>query len=74
MTTSTKPSPYARSFPVAAPESADWTEQVVTQGHADYCRDNGHATWTVDGVVLDRCPRCGDVPKFAIVHTFPNGG
>lgn len=52
--------PYATSFPVAAPESAHWTDTVVTQGHADYCAAYGHATWTADGVVSQRCARCGD--------------
>lgn len=32
---------------------------VVMQGHADYCREHGHATWTVDGVDTGTCPRCG---------------
>lgn len=34
---------------------------VVTQGHADYCSDHGHATHTVDGVDTGRCPRCGEL-------------
>lgn len=51
---------FANTFPAAASESAHWTERVVTQGHADYCRNHGHANWTVDGVVLPTCPRCGE--------------
>lgn len=34
--------------------------EVVTQEHADYCAKNGHAKQTVDGVVSEFCPRCGD--------------
>lgn len=40
---------------------------VVTQGHADYCRNNGHATnakldATGEPVeISERCPRCGDL-------------
>lgn len=52
-------SAYARSFPASAPASAHWTERTVTQGHADYCAQYGHATWTEDGVTIPRCPRCG---------------
>lgn len=52
--------PYAMSFPVAAPADAHWTDSVVTQGHADYCAAWGHATFTNDGRVDARCPRCGD--------------
>lgn len=43
---------YSRSFPVL-------THDVVTQGHADYCAEHGHASHTVDGVVAAFCPRCG---------------
>lgn len=32
-----------------------------TEAHARYCRENGHARHTVDGVVQPFCPRCGDV-------------
>lgn len=53
-------SQFATSFPVAAPADAPWFERVVTEGHAAYCREHGHATYTVDGVVQDYCPRCGD--------------
>lgn len=55
-----KDSIYGRTFPAAAPADAHWTDSVVTQGHADYCRLYGHATWTIDGVTQPRCPRCGD--------------
>lgn len=50
---------YATSFP-AASDSDYWGDRLVTQGHADYCADHGHATWTRDGVDVGRCPRCGD--------------
>lgn len=43
---------FAISHPVPSGE-------IVMQGHADFCRDYGHATWTVDGVPVARCPRCG---------------
>jgi hypothetical protein len=33
---------------------------VVTEGHAQYCRDNGHATHESDGVLSPLCPRCGN--------------
>lgn len=32
----------------------------VTEAHAQYCRDNGHASHTVDGITSPVCPRCGD--------------
>jgi hypothetical protein len=35
----------------------DWN---VRQGHADYCAEYGHATYTVDGEVMSWCPRCGE--------------
>jgi len=60
LTTPAKDSSFGRTFPVAAGPDAHWTDTVVTQGHADYCILYGHATWTVDGVALIRCPRCGD--------------
>lgn len=34
--------------------------ETVTQGHADYCKANGHATYMKDGVDQGWCPRCGD--------------
>lgn len=34
--------------------------EPVTEGHARYCQESGHATHTVDGVTTGRCPRCGD--------------
>lgn len=34
---------------------------VVTERHARICREQGHATHTVDGVDTGLCPRCGDV-------------
>lgn len=33
---------------------------VVCQGHSDYCRDHGHATYTLDGIDQGWCPRCGE--------------
>lgn len=50
---------YANSFP-AVSNSDDWTDRVITQGHADYCNEHGHATYTKDGIVQDFCPRCAD--------------
>lgn len=35
--------------------------EVVTEGHAKYCRDNGHMTYKVDGVDQGMCPRCGEI-------------
>jgi hypothetical protein len=58
-----KDSPFARSFPITVNRDDPdyrWTDSVVTQGHADYCRIWGHATYTLDGVAQVRCPRCGD--------------
>jgi len=51
---------YAASFPLALPDSAPWHERVVTEGHAAYCAEHGHATHTIDGVIQAYCPRCGD--------------
>ena len=34
--------------------------EVVTEGHTNYCKTNGHATHVVDGVESNLCPRCGD--------------
>lgn len=45
---------FAMTFPALNGE-------VVTQGHADYCAANGHATHKIDGAIQDRCPRCGDL-------------
>lgn len=35
--------------------------ETVCQGHADWCAEHGHATWTVDGEVQGTCPRCGEL-------------
>jgi predicted RNA-binding Zn-ribbon protein involved in translation (DUF1610 family) len=35
--------------------------EVVTEAHAAYCRTNGHAKHTVDGIVQMHCPRCDEV-------------
>lgn len=43
---------YARSFPFENGE-------MVTQGHVDYCDENGHAI-VIDGYY---CPRCGTVTE-----------
>jgi hypothetical protein len=45
---------YALSYPALAGEP-------VTEGHSQWCKQNGHATHTVDGVDTGLCPRCGDV-------------
>lgn len=50
--TAPKPLAFAMEMPALSGD-------VVTQGHADYCADNGHAKHTVDGVVSPWCPRCG---------------
>lgn len=34
--------------------------RTVTEAHARYCRENGHATHTTDGQTDTVCPRCGD--------------
>ena len=44
----------SKSFPIL-------TGDVVTQGHANYCAEHGHATHKVDGVDTGVCPRCGAV-------------
>jgi hypothetical protein len=49
----TSDSIYLLSYPAASGE-------VVTEGHARYCRDHGHAAHTVNGVPSPRCPRCGE--------------
>jgi hypothetical protein len=59
---------YATSFPVLS-------HDVVTQGHADYCAEHGHATHTVDEVVSPFCPRCGQrLPDIKVgdVVRFPH--
>lgn len=33
----------------------------VTQGHANYCAEHGHATWMDGGKDKGLCPRCGEV-------------
>lgn len=35
--------------------------EVVTEAHAAYCVDKGHAVHTVDGVEQAMCPRCGEL-------------
>ena len=75
LTTPAKDSIYGRTFPLLAnvdDPDYSWTDSVVTQGHADYCTLYGHATWTVDGVALIRCPRCGDT-KCHPTHTTDCG-
>ena len=32
---------------------------VVTQGHANYCASQGHASWIANGVDTGFCSRCG---------------
>lgn len=47
--------------------------EVVTEAHAKYCQDNGHASYSLNGVSLDCCPRCGeltiDVEPEAVVNS-----
>lgn len=45
---------WAMSYPLAKGGDGN-----VMQGHADYCADWGHGTYTIDGVVQGFCPRCG---------------
>jgi hypothetical protein len=35
--------------------------EPVTEWHARYCRENGHATHRVDGFLEVDCPRCGEM-------------
>lgn len=37
------------------------TGRTVTERHARICRENGHATHTVNGADSGLCPRCGEV-------------
>ena len=53
-------SPFRMSYPLVQPDDAHWTDRVVTEGHAEYCRTWGHAKYIVDEVVQGFCPRCGD--------------
>lgn len=41
-------------------ETPALTGEVVTEGHARYCRENGHAFNRKDGVEQGWCPRCGE--------------
>ncbi len=45
--------------------------ETVTQGHADYCATNGHATYIKDDVESQFCPRCGadKAAKVAVAKT-----
>jgi hypothetical protein len=60
---------FAMTFPALNGE-------VVTQGHADYCAANGHASHTVvnsTGDVTDssaHCPRCGASVKPETITDF----
>lgn len=42
--------------------------ETVTQGHADYCAEYGHAVTIVEGQDQGVCPRCGDVTMSATEH------
>lgn len=42
--------------------------ETVTQGHADYCAEHGHAVTIVEGQDQGVCPRCGDVTMSATEH------
>lgn len=33
---------------------------IVTEGHAQVCRNEGHATYTINGEPAGYCPRCGE--------------
>lgn len=48
-----KDSLFAREFPAV-------TGETIQQGHADYCKLWGHATYWIDGEPQILCPRCGD--------------
>lgn len=68
-------SPYAKSFPLAQPDDAHWTDTVVTQGHVEYCAAHGHATNVVSGVLQPLCPRCGEaIPADRIPQSMTAGG
>jgi hypothetical protein len=50
--------------------------RVICQGHTDACAKHGHAVWSINGVVQDRCPRCDtlttpDVVVAYSAETFP---
>lgn len=47
---------FAQSFPVP-------NGLAVTEGHARYCAQHGHATWQEDGADKGICPRCGEVTE-----------
>lgn len=42
----------------------------VTEAHAKYCRDNGHAKHLNNGVRVPYCPRCGDLVESANVKIY----
>lgn len=44
---------YTTSLPAVAGD-------VVTQGHADYCKEYGHAGYTAAGEAVPWCARCGE--------------
>lgn len=41
---------------------------AVTDAHVRVCRERGHATYIVDGVVSDICPRCGEFTATEEAH------
>lgn len=45
---------------MSAKDHAAIEGRTVTQAHADYCTEHGHATWTEDGDDMGSCPRCGE--------------
>lgn len=45
--------------------------EIVTKRHARICREQGHATHTVDGVDTGICPRCGDITVTVEIPTGP---
>lgn len=46
---------------------------VVTERHARICREQGHASHSVDGKDTGVCPRCGDVTQPADAETYGIG-
>lgn len=50
---------FAMSYPLLHEDG------VVMNGHVEYCAVEGHATRHIDGVLQDRCPRCGNMPNYS---------
>jgi len=43
--------------------------RVITEGHADFCATNGHATHTLNGVAQTHCPRCDALLTLPVTST-----